>query len=502
MLPSALVYDRSVRLAAVVAGTALAAGCLRAADYPCTSDSQCAAAGAPGTCEPTADGRHFCAVPDDTCASHRRFGDSAGDQSDACAGGALPEGRSADVCLAGARVPIASSSCAAAVCAKLPTCCAASWGPLCVEEAELACAMPCGRQLALVGGSAIDVLADDAGTGAFSVVTTAGDAGQHYADVQWADLDGDDVPELVVSTADLDNQGDEQSIDHYDGTSITTAFDVRTALDAQGETPFEHSSFLAISVGDFDGDGWADSAWIGTYPTFETLHNRRELSFEVGPAGTTGPPDLVNPIGGGIGLGDVDGDGVDELAVIVDNTLYVLEAGPDHFTATASIPLPGEPFWGAWGDLDGDGKLDLAVAGRGYATVFRNTGTALSSTAAWSIAGLQFYGGAWIDVDGDGDLDLAVTEYDGRLHVYRNDNGTLGTTPEWSSLEDQEAPRVLAADVDGDGDLDLVVANHLPYPPRLYLNHEHDGTFELGTLTAPAQAYESVSSCARTAPTR
>jgi hypothetical protein len=55
--------------------------------------------------------------------------------------------------------------------------------------------------------------------------------------------------------------------------------------------------------------------------------------------------------------------------------------------------------------------------------------------------------------------------------------------------------------VNRDGYMDLVIANHLPYPPRIYVNRG-DRTFELATLAAPAVSYESVSATSRTAPTR
>jgi hypothetical protein len=486
-----------VRVLAGVAVLALAAGCLRASRYECSTNEQCVAGGLDGFCEPTDDARHFCAFPDETCApSGLRFGASAEASAGACAGGVTAAGRNADVCLAGAKFPVEFSACTQTVCARLPTCCGASWGPLCVSEADLLCGAGCGRQLAFAGKGAVDVVADDDRDGTFTVATTIGAAAQFYARVQWADLDGDATPELVVATSNLGDAGDEQWIDHYDGTTLSTVVDVRSVMKA-GRTPWVRFSALAISIGDYDRDGYADLAWFGTYPAFLIAHNRKALQLELGPEGSMGPPDVVNPIADGVGWGDVDGDGDDDLALMFDNNLWVLRSDHDQLVPAWNVALPDRPYWGAWGDVDGDGKLDLAIAGNGFARIFRNAGTELDKTPVWMLDGPQYYGGTWIDVDRDGDLDVVVSENQGKLRLYLNDAGVMQTKPAWSSLEDQETPTVVAADVDGDGDLDLVVANHQPFPSRIYLN-DGDQTFSVGSLSLPAISFEGVSATART----
>ena len=102
--------------------------------------------------------------------------------------------------------------------------------------------------------------------------------------------------------------------------------------------------------------------------------------------------------------------------------LYVNQAGVLQTPPAQNISLAMDISDVAWGDLDGDGYLDLAVGIAGKPNlVYRNNIGSLDTTPAWTAAiTLTTTSMAWGDVDGDGDLDLAVGSNGGnRLQLER-----------------------------------------------------------------------------------
>jgi len=132
-----------------------------------------------------------------------------------------------------------------------------------------------------------------------------------------------------------------------------------------------------------------------------------------------------------------------------------------------------------WGDLDGDGDLDVALQGFApggdAAALYENVGGSFVDTGL-AIAGRSRGRCTWYDPDRDGDLDLLLTG-SGVTTRYRNDGGSLTEVPSVVPGLDNVALDV--GDLDGDGDDDvLLLGTSITDGPRtrLYRN-QGDGTF-------------------------
>ena len=179
-------------------------------------------------------------------------------------------------------------------------------------------------------------------------------------------------------------------------------------------------------------------------------------------------------------IADLDGDG--DLDLVLSNKLdpsdpqtsfvYRLEnigdARHPRFRMRAPLDL-GRRFHTApaFGDLDGDARLDALVGQwgprlawyRGTAAGFEPADTALVTITRGSNT-VPALG----DLDGDGDLDLLVGESSGWLNYYRNSGGA--GSPRFELVSDEfdrirtgrrSVPALV--DLDGDGDLDLLLGS-------------------------------------------
>ena len=157
------------------------------------------------------------------------------------------------------------------------------------------------------------------------------------------------------------------------------------------------------------------------------------------------------------------------------------------------------------GDIDGDGDLDMCFAnGQGYSSlgtllkprIYVNNGAGVFADLTDArVAGITgcFRSAEFGDVDGDGDLDLLLAQDYNRqmLLLMNNGAGTFAneTTTRIPTANTSTA-RATFGDVDGDGDLDIALCNSGASSrfgtgqPRLYIN-DSTGRFTYVAASLP-----------------
>jgi hypothetical protein len=175
-------------------------------------------------------------------------------------------------------------------------------------------------------------------------------------------------------------------------------------------------------------------------------------------------PGITSPATGCLAWGDVDNDGDLDLAMSGQSTAGLisriyLNDGLGNLSLGQS--LPGMYYSSlAWGDVDNDGDLDLYLQGNRSpqveAIVYYNEPTGTLSPG--QVLDDRYYGFAdWADWDNDGDLDLLATgsNYSNRRTIfYQNTGGNLDSIP-LAKLPNVIYGDMAWGDYDNDGDLDL-----------------------------------------------
>ncbi|MCB0047404.1 MAG: VCBS repeat-containing protein [Caldilineaceae bacterium] len=312
--------------------------------------------------------------------------------------------------------------------------------------------------------------------------------GLFAAHLLWADVDGDGDLDLTTLGAQDDIQGS-VSLFLNRGGLLPNSRPIQLRRPAYNDATVGAS--MALAWGDVDGDGNLELAigrvggmeldlpWAaGVRAASNGIY--RYGDGELLPAAELWSPDDARATTS-LAWGDVNGDGLLDLAVGNrpqgnettggENQIFLNTGRGLSATAAMEIGDPDAVTTAlAWGDADADGDLDLAVGNYGRATViYLNEGGALSADQVITLESSATSALAWGDVDNDGDLDLAVGDYDqGLLRVYYNQAGRFPVTAD--QLIAAGAITSLAwADADGDGDLDLATGVDFA-PLRLYEN--------------------------------
>lgn len=302
--------------------------------------------------------------------------------------------------------------------------------------------------IANYGGATISVLLGN-GDGTFQAAANYNVGGVRAIAV--GDFNGDGKLDLAVANLDNNNVG--ILLGNGDGTfQAEVTYPVGTAP-------------ISVATGDFNGDGKLDLAVAND--------GSNNVSVLLGNGDGSFQPAVNYAVGttaAYVVLGDFNGDGKLDLAVANFGNASVsvlLGNGDGTFQTAVNYGVGNSPISLGAGDLNRDGKLDLVsvnadsdsvsvLLGNGNGTFQPavNYGTGISCCSR--NYGLMTLG----DMNGDGKLDVAIALWNGNEISLLLGNGD-GTFQAPTTYNAPGAPLSVAiGDFDGSGKMDLAVADH------------------------------------------
>ena len=275
--------------------------------------------------------------------------------------------------------------------------------------------------------------------------------GRSPESVAIGDLNGDGRPDLAAANAGLNVDGKTVSVllNKHDG-SFKAKRDYAT-----GRGP------VSVAIGDLNGDRKPDLATADNYAnTVSVLANRGDGSFRAKRDYATGRGAYF------VAIGDLNGDRRPDLVTAnadADSVSVFINRGDGGFARRHSYATGSAPVSVAIGDLNGDRKPDLAVANNGGDTnavsVLTNRGDGSFKAKRDYATGASPVSVAIGDLNGDGKPDLATANDAGSsVSVLANrGNGSFRAKRDYTT---GAAPfSVAIGDLNGDRKPDLATAN-------------------------------------------
>ncbi|WP_170309806.1 BspA family leucine-rich repeat surface protein, partial [Seonamhaeicola maritimus] len=324
------------------------------------------------------------------------------------------------------------------------------------------------------------------GFGGYALVAGTPFPGLDYSDAAFADIDGDNDLDLIISGRVTNPNIGITKLYTNDGIGNFTEVVV---------TPFDPLWQSTIDFADVDGDNDLDVLLTGTitntqYVTKLYTNDGSGVFTEV-----IGTPFI--PVGfGDSEFADVDGD--NDLDVLITGTggtfsvsiasrLYSND-GFGNYTLVIGTPFQ-DVYDGSvdFADIDGDNDLDVLITGvdgspsSASVHLYTNDGNGVFT----EVTGIPFppvYSSsvAFADMEGDNDQDVFISGATaaGYEEVFSNDGSGNFINVGCLDLDGVTAGSIAFADVDNDSDLDLIITGNSalsPWTARLYLNESQAG---------------------------
>lgn len=305
----------------------------------------------------------------------------------------------------------------------------------------------------------------------FSKLTNINNAESGFAAVTCADLDNDGKPELIFTT---NNGLNARQIYVYRNQSTVGNINMTDVASVNLRLPPASSGNRVprrVRIADMDGDGKNDLV-IGNR-TDETLHIYRNTSAGIGNFSfdTEVEIDSDGEFSGLLELADFNGDGRTDIVSMpfreTGTRIHILKnnsiEGTLKFEIEASLTNGGQTNGVSVGDFDDDGLIDIVVASNstGQITTFRNStaGADITFDAGenLSITDTTPFGVTVGDLNGDGKLDIASAFGAGNIYVFENNSssGNISFTADEEITTLKTTQNVVIGDLNGDARPDI-----------------------------------------------
>jgi hypothetical protein len=214
------------------------------------------------------------------------------------------------------------------------------------------------------GNDQVSVLFGD-GKGSFNTSATFLDVGKMpYQRVRVGDINGDDKFDIITTNL----EGDNVTIllgDSKGGFKQSTGSPFPC-----GDSPFN------FAIGDVNGDGKPDLSIVNSPSSTADRHGNDGLTILLGDGAggfrmLAGSPFATGRIPNRVAIGDVNGDGIGDIAVSSPDgnniTLFLMSS--KGVVSSSTIAIGGKPKGLAIRDLNGDGRADMVITNNSDNTV-------------------------------------------------------------------------------------------------------------------------------------